>query len=233
MYCLTLCAFADRVAAKVKAHQRVSTWLSRLAGVFPALGQGDDGLGIPPYNGGLFEDANAPLLERVSLPDAELAPLIDALSREEQGGARRRINYRDLSVQHLGSIYERLLEQDVVADAGGNLSLRPSPFARKSSGSYYTPEELVRLILRRAVGPLLEERRAAFSSKVEELARSRRYPQADRSAPVASAVPRPSAAAGPPTVGSLRTFKVCANTNCSPPLTNVGAIARAVGTHSH
>jgi len=33
-YCLTLCAFADRVAAKVKAHQRLSTWLSRLAGVF-------------------------------------------------------------------------------------------------------------------------------------------------------------------------------------------------------
>ena len=33
-YCLTLCAFADRVAAKVKAHQRLSMWLSRLAGVF-------------------------------------------------------------------------------------------------------------------------------------------------------------------------------------------------------
>ncbi|HEX6703980.1 MAG TPA: LysE family transporter [Albitalea sp.] len=34
VYCLTLCAFADRVAAKVKAHQRLSVWLSRLAGVF-------------------------------------------------------------------------------------------------------------------------------------------------------------------------------------------------------
>jgi threonine/homoserine/homoserine lactone efflux protein len=33
-YCLTLCAFADRVAAKVKAHRRLSTWLSRLAGLF-------------------------------------------------------------------------------------------------------------------------------------------------------------------------------------------------------
>jgi threonine/homoserine/homoserine lactone efflux protein len=33
-YCLTLCAFADRVAAKVKAHRRLSTWLSRFAGLF-------------------------------------------------------------------------------------------------------------------------------------------------------------------------------------------------------
>lgn len=33
-YCLTLCAFADRVAAKVKAHRRLSSWLSRLAGLF-------------------------------------------------------------------------------------------------------------------------------------------------------------------------------------------------------
>jgi threonine/homoserine/homoserine lactone efflux protein len=34
VYCLTLCAFADRVAAKVKAHQRLSSWLSRMAGLF-------------------------------------------------------------------------------------------------------------------------------------------------------------------------------------------------------
>jgi threonine/homoserine/homoserine lactone efflux protein len=33
-YCLSLCAFAGAIAAKVKAHSRLSTWLSRLAGVF-------------------------------------------------------------------------------------------------------------------------------------------------------------------------------------------------------
>jgi hypothetical protein len=42
------------------------------------------------------------------------------------------------------------------------LKLRPSIFARKTTGSYYTPEELVRLILRRVIGPLLVERRQAF-----------------------------------------------------------------------
>src|SRR6058998_184530 len=51
----------------------------------------------------------------------------------------------------------------------------------------------------------------AFDHFLRELARTRRYTP-DRSAPVVNAgVPRPSPAAGPPTVGSARTFKVCAN----------------------
>jgi threonine/homoserine/homoserine lactone efflux protein len=33
VYCLTLCFFADRVAAKVKAHPRFAHWLEGLAGV--------------------------------------------------------------------------------------------------------------------------------------------------------------------------------------------------------
>jgi leucine efflux protein len=34
VYCLTLCAFAHTIAAKVRAHRRVAKWLERLAGVF-------------------------------------------------------------------------------------------------------------------------------------------------------------------------------------------------------
>jgi threonine/homoserine/homoserine lactone efflux protein len=33
-YCLTLCAFANAVAAQVRAHRRAARWLERLAGVF-------------------------------------------------------------------------------------------------------------------------------------------------------------------------------------------------------
>ncbi len=33
-YCLTLCAFANAIAAKVKAHRTLAHWLSRAAGVF-------------------------------------------------------------------------------------------------------------------------------------------------------------------------------------------------------
>ncbi|HET9975986.1 MAG TPA: LysE family transporter [Burkholderiaceae bacterium] len=34
VYCLALCAFANAVAAKVRAHRRLARWLERLAGVF-------------------------------------------------------------------------------------------------------------------------------------------------------------------------------------------------------
>jgi leucine efflux protein len=34
VYCLTLCAFADAVAAKVRAHRSAARWLERIAGLF-------------------------------------------------------------------------------------------------------------------------------------------------------------------------------------------------------
>jgi leucine efflux protein len=33
-YCLTLCAFAQALAAKVRAHRRLARWLERIAGLF-------------------------------------------------------------------------------------------------------------------------------------------------------------------------------------------------------
>ena len=153
---------------------RATTWWPKLKALFGAIATGDSAMGLPPYNGGLFDDAEDEVLARIALPDAALAALIDDLSREGAPLDRRWINFRDLSVQHLGSIYERLLERDVVADAAGALSLRPNAYARKTSGSYYTPDELVRLILRRAVGPLLAERREAFRDQAESLAQDRR-----------------------------------------------------------
>jgi threonine/homoserine/homoserine lactone efflux protein len=34
LYCLTLCAFANAVSAKVRAHREVTKWLERVAGIF-------------------------------------------------------------------------------------------------------------------------------------------------------------------------------------------------------
>jgi hypothetical protein len=68
-----------------------------------------------------------------------------------------RINYRDLSVAHLGGIYERLLEYRL-EEKNGKLTVNKAGFARKGSGSYYTHDALVRLILDEAVGRLVGER---------------------------------------------------------------------------
>ena len=73
-----------------------------------AIDQGDVAIGLPPYNGGLFDRERAPLLDRIRLGDRVIADVIDALSFEQGPTGRRYINYRDLGVRQLGSIYERL-----------------------------------------------------------------------------------------------------------------------------
>lgn len=136
-----------------------------------AIDEGDTSIGLPPYNGGLFDPERTPLLRQVRLSDAVMAEVIDKLSFERADDTRKYINYRDLSVQQLGSIYERLLEHEVVRE-GAVVDIRPNIFARKGSGSYYTPDDLVNLIIRETLEPLIETRLAAFRDKAEELASS-------------------------------------------------------------
>src|SRR3546814_9093413 len=159
----------------------MKSYWSRLDGVFQAISRGDDGLGIPAYNGGLFDPGAAPLLARVQLSDAVVADVLFRLSHIDLGDGRppKYINYRDLSVQQLGSVYERILEHGLKVE-GGRVVVAADPTARKSSGSYYTPEELVGLIIDRAVGPLVSQRLGNFTGKVAALARDRRAKEAGR-----------------------------------------------------
>jgi hypothetical protein len=123
-------------AGKIWAH---------VADLARIIDKGDTSVGIPPYNGGLFAVDKTPLLDTIRIPDNVMAPALDALSYLRAGGEARYINYRDLSVQQLGSIYERLLEFEIVHDDAGALIVRPNLFARKNTGSYYTPDALVGL----------------------------------------------------------------------------------------
>lgn len=156
-------------------------WLD-LQGVFVLIDKGDDGIGMPAYNGGLFDRARSPLLECTKVPDKVMAPIIDALSRRTEDLIRGWINYRDLSVSHLGGIYERLLEYALVHevqakdDSKNDIEINriiaaPASFARKVSGSYYTHDDLVRLILRESVGLLAKERLAAFEAHLGKIAK--------------------------------------------------------------
>ncbi len=150
----------SRSAARIWGH---------IADLSRIIDKGDASIGIPPYNGGLFATGGTALLTTVRLPDSVMAPALDALSYERSSGERRYINYRDLSVQQLGSIYERLLEFEVVRDDFGLLTVRPNLFARRNTGSYYTPDELVGLILDETLEPLISNRREAFRSVLATL----------------------------------------------------------------
>ena len=173
---------ARRMAAGDTFSAAASHYYSHLTDLFRQIDRGDESIGLPPYDGGLFAPAAAPLLERVRLPDDVLADLIYDLShtatRTGAGGARRFVNYRDTSVQQLGSIYERLLEREPVlieeGAAAGSIEVRLDSYARKDSGSFYTPQDLVDLLVDRTLKPLAEERTRAFEARARELAGDRR-----------------------------------------------------------
>lgn len=167
---------ADRVASLQPFSPTLATYWPKLRAVFKAIAEGDDTLGIPPYNGGLFAKDSAPILDRVELPDAVLAELIYKLShREDEDGKPRYINYRDLTVQQLGTIYERTLEYGLSYDKDNETVLVDADdAARHESGSYYTPDSLVSLIIEKAVGPFVEERLQAFRDEAAKLAKDKR-----------------------------------------------------------
>ena len=94
-----------------------------------------------------------PSLTPVRLPD-DVSATAGRVSREEVGGVRRLIKFRDLSVQHLGSIYERLFEFDVVAEAG--TSMWAEPVARETVAPV-TPRMIAAAHHPPPVGPLIDE----------------------------------------------------------------------------
>ena len=184
----------DGIARRMAAHgifsDKSTVFYGHLASLFTQIDQGDQSIGLPPYNGGLFSTDAAPLLQTVKLADSVIAPVVYGLSHTNgapsivPGTGRieakpRFVNYRDMSVQQLGSIYERLMEREPVREDDGTITVRPNPYARKDSGSFYTPQELVDLIIDQTLKPLAEERLRAFEATAKEL-KSDRRPKAQR-----------------------------------------------------
>lgn len=92
-------------------HQ--TTLWDHLTSLFNAIHYSDEYMGIPPYNGGLFENDDKVYLNEFKIADrflaealVELAYLSDSKGNKEP----ERIDYRDLSVRHLGSLYEGMIE---------------------------------------------------------------------------------------------------------------------------
>ena len=177
----------DDIARRMKDGDTFSSsathYYHHLMQLFRLVDEGDPSIGLPPYNGGLFASEAAPLLEQAHLPDAAVAPILYELShaQEHDGSGRRFVNYRDMSVQQLGSLYERLLEREPVRDGDGEIVIRPNPYARKDSGSFFTPQELVDLVVDQTLKPLVEERLREFERKAAAL-KSDRRPKIQRKA---------------------------------------------------
>jgi len=159
----------------------------QLKTLFTLIDRGDLKLGVPEYNGGLFDPQEHPFLETHAIPDSHLVKAIHQLARITDKKLKREVavDYNTLSERHLGSIYEGLLEfrpriapHDLVIlkDKGstkyapaskqsikkiafhkGELYLVNDKGERKASGSYYTPEYIVNYIVENTLDPLVKE----------------------------------------------------------------------------
>jgi type I restriction-modification system DNA methylase subunit len=80
---------------------------------------------------------------------------------------RRRVNFAGLDVEELGSVYESLLEYhpEVKIESERSKFELVTGTERKSTGSYYTPPELVRELIQSALEPVIEDRVAKAKTR--------------------------------------------------------------------
>lgn len=117
---------------------------------------------VPRYNGGLFDPDRFPNLERWRICDANLAEVLRGLmfakpDRHNRELPLETVDYADLRVQQLGSIYEGLLEHHFARNAAGRLELQTDKAERKATGTYYTPDYIVCYIVEHTLGPLVAD----------------------------------------------------------------------------
>lgn len=127
--------------------------------VFRALERSEKLLGLPAL-GGLFTRGATPDLDHAKLPNRAFLRAIFHLSWLIEDGRRVRVNWRDMATEELGSVYEGLLELvPIREDHGRRFGFADADEAkgnaRKTSGSYYTPDSLVQTLLDSTLDPVL------------------------------------------------------------------------------
>ncbi|MFB6158993.1 MAG: Eco57I restriction-modification methylase domain-containing protein [Candidatus Nanohalobium sp.] len=167
-------------------------WQERISNLFEAINNGRDygDFEIPAYNGGLFDDEETEenkFLAEKQLQGDHLKEILDLLATTKVEDEKVLVDYKDLNIRHLGSVYEGLLEHEFKAadqrkilENGewkdfskeddweevdedkrveeGELYLTNESGERKATGSYYTPEYIVEYIVKNTVGPKVEEK---------------------------------------------------------------------------
>lgn len=135
--------------------------------VFRALATGQPRLALPAL-GGLFGETQCPDLDSAALTNRDLLAAMRQLRWSSASGSLTAIDYRNMGPEELGSVYESLLELVPQLDlpartfgfAGITDTASTSGNARKTTGSYYTPDSLVQELIKSALDPVIADRLA-------------------------------------------------------------------------
>ena len=162
-----LARLRDRCLRRRARNQFDDLW-SGLKIVFHGLSDGQSLLALPAL-GGLFANSQCPNLDVASLSNTALLDTMRQLRWSNLSGNLAPVDYRNMGPEELGGVYESLLELvpeiDIHARTFGFVGLTSEGStagnARKTSGSYYTPDSLVQELIKSALDPVIEQRLAA------------------------------------------------------------------------
>ena len=156
-------------AVRRSAHDRQGDLWEAVRIVFRSLAGGEAGLGLPAL-AGLFAPEECPDLDAARLENRTLLRALFHLAWLRERSGLVRVNWRDMGADELGYVYEGLLElvPQITGD-GRSFSFAGAGesrgHARKTTGSYYTPDELVQVLLDSALDPVVEHTVAAHPER--------------------------------------------------------------------
>ncbi len=132
-------------------------------------------LGLSPLNGDLFGSTALSYIDDYAIDNYDLLCAIRDLSLYEHQSSRgqakqlRRVNYEALDVEELGSVYESLLDFHPQISTGDGYKFELIKGSdRKSTGSYYTPPELVAQLIKTALEPVITEKLTNVTTSPEK-----------------------------------------------------------------
>ena len=147
-------------AVRASAHDAQGDLWEAVRIVFRSLADGEPRLGLPAL-GGLFAADECPDLDAARLDNRALLGALFHLAWLRERSGLVRVNWRDMGPDELGYVYEGLLElvPQITGD-GRSFSFAGAAESqgheRKTTGSYYTPDELVQVLLASALDPVIE-----------------------------------------------------------------------------
>ncbi len=153
-----------RLAERQRGGLHTDLWqglrlITDLLGGREAFAGAGAGLGLPVLNGFLFSEQALPDLETSQVDNQSLLTAVRSLAFTIEKNVRRAVDYRNLGVRELGSVYESLLElhPQVNTEAGTFVLSGASGSERKTTGSYYTNADLVETLLDSALNPVIDQ----------------------------------------------------------------------------
>jgi hypothetical protein len=128
--------------------------------VISFLYKGEERLALPALGSYLFGNQSTEVIDGCTLLNTDfMKTLYHLCTFKKKDGPRQRVHWKTLRETELGSVYESLLElrPSIDLDNGTFTLVSEAGNDRKSSGSYYTPAELVDHLITTTIDPLLDE----------------------------------------------------------------------------